>query len=78
MSEESQSGPLQRIVSLHYCEVPDAWPFANYGPAAGVCWEDGDGFMWIGNGEYTTQVNYCPFCGKRAKTPVKLPLVTAS
>ena len=24
---------------------------------------DEDGKMWIGNGEYETQVNYCPFTG---------------
>lgn len=25
-----------------------------------------DGTMWVSNGEYSTQVNYCPFTGKKA------------
>ncbi len=29
--------------------------------------DDETGAMWIGNGEYSNPVNYCPFCGKKAK-----------
>lgn len=28
------------------------------------------GTMWAGNGEYDTQVNFCPFCGDAA--PIKI------
>lgn len=26
-----------------------------------------EGTLWAGNGEYNTQVNFCPMCGKKAK-----------
>jgi len=28
--------------------------------------------MWVGNGEYETQVNYCPFTGQPAPKQMKL------
>lgn len=37
----------------------------NYGVAADYC-EEADGKLWIGNGEYRSQVNYCPYCGFKA------------
>jgi len=27
--------------------------------------------LWVGNGEYESQVNYCPFCGKKAEVQVE-------
>ena len=33
---------------------------------------DKEGKMWIGNGEYETQVNYCPFTGDPAPKQMKL------
>jgi ligand-binding sensor domain-containing protein len=33
---------------------------------------DEQGKMWVGNGEYESQVNYCPMTGEAAKTQMKL------
>lgn len=49
------------------CKVPHAI----YGPAVNLCREDHNGTYWVGNGEYASQVNYCPFCGKKAPTQIK-------
>lgn len=29
-----------------------------------------DGEFWVGNGEYASQVNYCPVCGEKAPVQV--------
>ena len=40
-----------------------------YGPAITTSYEQ-DGVIYVTNGEYLTQVNYCPFTGKKgAVTP---------
>ena len=31
------------------------------------------GMMIAGNDEYSTQVNFCPFCGKSAEVKIKAP-----
>lgn len=41
-------------------------PTAAYGAAITACEEDDDGGFWAGNGEYESQVNFCPFCGEKA------------
>jgi hypothetical protein len=54
---------------LHRCEGDldgDGW----YGPAINECWSTLDGTMWAGNIEYTSQVNFCPYCGYEALTRV--------
>ncbi len=43
-----------------------------YGKAVEYVKEDSEGRMWIGNGEYETQVNFCPFTGKPAVTKMDL------
>ncbi len=49
---------------LHYCE---RWyESGGYGGAIHYCKEEKDGYFWVGNGEYSNQVDYCPFCGKKA------------
>ena len=35
-----------------------------YGPAITTSYEQ-DGVIYVTNGEYLTQVNYCPFTGKK-------------
>ena len=49
------------------CKTPDG---AGYGMAHHAVDEvqvdKDDGTMWVSNGEYETQVNFCPFCGKKA------------
>jgi hypothetical protein len=53
---------------LHQCDGGD-FPYYGYGSAADTCAERPDGSLWIDNGEYSTRVNYCPFCGFEAKEP---------
>lgn len=56
--------------TVHSCIVEDIWTnrYSEYGPAVDYCTEDSDGTLWVGNGEYKTQVNFCPFCGFKAET----------
>ena len=53
----------------HYCEL--SAPDRAYGPAIECCTEDADGFFWAENGEYSSQVNYCPVCGAKAPRQVE-------
>ena len=46
-------------------------PQSGYGPAVTFCHEDEEGKLWAENGEYASQVNYCPFCGFRAPTQIE-------
>ena len=50
----------------HSCEHMS--PSSGYGGAISHCVEDEDGKFWVGNGEYESRVNYCPFCGVTAPT----------
>ena len=45
-------------------------PSDGYGAAIDVCYEDKEGRFWADNGEYSSQVNYCPWCG--AKAPMQI------
>lgn len=48
----------------HYCEAD--LPFEVYGAAISYAYEDAEGRFCVSNGEYGSQVNYCPFCGTKA------------
>lgn len=48
-----------------------------YGAAIYYCIEDEDGKFWVGNDEYESQVNYCPFCGATAPTQSMLEIEEA-
>lgn len=48
-------------MKLHECE--GKLPVRGYGAAIDYCREDPDGTLWVGNGEYGSQVNFCPYCG---------------
>lgn len=52
----------------HQCDLNS--PFDGHGPAVDSCDEYNDGTFWVGNGEYGSQVNFCPVCG--AEAPVKI------
>ncbi len=54
---------------FHYCEVPSI--YHGYGPAINDCFEDQDGFLFVSNGEYGSQVNICPICGYKAKKMIE-------
>lgn len=49
----------------HRCGGP--LPEAAYGAAIVTCYEDENGKLWVSNDEYASQVNYCPYCGCRAR-----------
>lgn len=61
---------MTNFTDLHRCEgtLPDAL----YGPALTYCLEDEYHRLWVDNGEYKSQVNYCPYCGYRAKNQIRL------
>lgn len=50
----------------HYCEKEYPRPYKMYGGAINRCWEDEEGRFWVDNGEYCSQVNFCPYTGTRA------------
>lgn len=54
----------------HQCRLrDDDWtvePQVFEGSAVTECWEATDGRFWVGNGEYASAVNHCPFCGAAA------------
>ena len=43
-----------------------------YGVAIFECFENGDGELIVTNDEYGNRVNYCPYCGYKAKNQMKL------
>lgn len=55
---------------LHHCAGTvnrDGTP-KGYGEAIGTCWENSNGELWVDNGEYDSRVNFCPYCGFRARS----------
>lgn len=59
---------------MHECEPAYAMGPKNadgYGEAVTSCYELEDGSLWVGNGEYGSRVNFCPFCGFKAKRGVE-------
>lgn len=49
----------------HWCEY--ALPRGNWGSAVDHCVDlNNTGEFWVGNGEYASRVNFCPFCGAKA------------
>ena len=61
-------------MAKHNCECES--PHASYGPAIHYCIEDDEGRFWVGNDEYESQVNYCPFCGAKASVQIELDKAT--
>jgi hypothetical protein len=51
---------------FHLCYAPDDTIDGINGQAVEQCWEVETGHFWVGNGEYSNTVTYCPFCGKQA------------
>lgn len=46
-------------------------PEALFGEAINYVKVLDDGTMWVGNDEYETQVNFCPYTGEPAKKQMK-------
>ena len=59
---------MQTKEDKHDCKYMT--PHAAYGNAIAECFELDNGQFWVGNGEYESQVNYCPFCGVSAPKKV--------
>ena len=53
------------------CEAPNESKDYIYGCAIWVCYEDELDELVVENGEYGSQVNYCPYCGYEAKNKIK-------
>ena len=60
---------------LHECVLNG--PSRAYGAAAETCSDDEQGRFWISNGEYSSQVNFCPVCGAKAPQQIIKPAVLA-
>lgn len=55
---------------INYSHICDGQlPSSGFGEAITYCMEYDDG-LWVGNGEYASQVNYCPYCGYKAKIQI--------
>ena len=50
---------------LHLCEGKDEGNI--YSPSTTYCYETAEGYLWAGGHNYESGVNYCPFCGFKAK-----------
>ncbi len=54
-------------INKHHCSINK---FRNnsvgYGPAITHCFEDTEGNLWVSNDEYSSIVNFCPYCGYEA------------
>lgn len=57
-----------RSMEIHYCHIIS--PDHNHGCAIDDCYEDIKGFLFVSNGEYGSQVNFCPMCGYKAKKSI--------
>ena len=68
--DDDQNEKKTKEKTLHKCigDLPDS----AYGDAITECYEEDNGKLWAGNGEYNSQVNFCPYCGYKAKKQVTL------
>lgn len=71
-------------MELHSCRSLEEPYHANgrdkrwqYGAAIETCSEYDDGTLWVDNEEYGSPVNFCPFCGYKAKVSIKVSISVA-
>jgi len=55
----------------HFCFQLKNALYESCGSAIDSCEEDLEGKMWAGNGEYESQVNFCPICGQQATVQIE-------
>jgi hypothetical protein len=53
----------------HDCSLDG--PSGLHGSAVDDCYENDAGEFWVGNGEYASQVNFCPVCGAKAPKQIE-------
>ncbi len=63
------SEPQDTKPKPHSCWAKSA-KNGGFGMAIESCEEDNEGHMIVGNDEYSNPVDFCPFCGAKARTPV--------
>jgi hypothetical protein len=66
---------VEVMATLHACSVEirhaeDVLLYGGYGPAVTSCNETEGGSLWVGNIEYESRVNFCPFCGFKARQQI--------
>jgi hypothetical protein len=55
----------------HQCSAPqDAVALGRHGPAIEHCSLDEGGHLYVDNGEYSSFVHFCPFCGEKSPKPI--------
>ena len=56
----------------HECYIPE-WEIKNikYGNAIDLCYEDDNGELIVEGDGKGNQVNFCPFCGYKAKVQIE-------
>lgn len=64
------------MTTLHHCCAQSK--SGGYGGAVDVCFETDDSELWVGNGEYASQVNFCPWCGYEAKVKVTVEITNST
>lgn len=71
-SEELRGVQTERL--LHQCKgrTPEDDSFNSHGAAIVTCGETHEGKLFVDNGEYSSQVSFCPYCGYKAKVPAKI------
>jgi hypothetical protein len=57
----------------HYCKAPESAMSDGWGIAIDECYENNREEFWVTNGEYGSQVNYCPYCGAKAPVQIESP-----
>lgn len=60
--DREQLSPTFTSKDYHFCKS-SVTKYAAYGVAVENCTQDDYGRLWIGNGEYESMVQFCPFCG---------------
>jgi hypothetical protein len=59
------------LETSHHCHPPYAVKGGELGEAIYDCLEElATGELWVTNDEYDSQVNYCPWCGYKARTQI--------
>jgi hypothetical protein len=53
----------------HLCFIPCKQHL--HGAAVDECFEDEKDYLFVSNGEYGSQVNFCPMCGYKAKKGIE-------